>query len=99
MGRFMPRLAEQRDVADDARPLPEIPRIEIPLQRLDLSRKPPVAEVVAEVERAGRVGVWQFNKKWEIIINALESTDMPPVLGMSQLPSLRTWMRLASRRS
>src|ERR1044072_9469022 len=63
--------ADQKSAADYAKPLPPIPPIGTALRRVDLTRKPTIAQITGEIDRAGKVGVFSFNKKWEIMINAL----------------------------
>ena len=63
-------------------PLPKPPATASPLKRIDITHKPTVAEVTPLVEHAAQTGRWNMNKRWEIIINALESPDFPPLLAV-----------------
>ena len=66
-------------VVETARPLPGIPPTVVQ-ERLDLTHKPSIAEVSVLIARVGRTGVFQFNKTWEVVLNALDAATMPAVL-------------------
>lgn len=46
------------------------------------TRKPSVEEIIPLVEHAAQTGRWAMSKRWEIIIDALGSSDFSPLLAV-----------------
>src|ERR1044072_9126619 len=66
--RPVPASARAKAV-DDMRSLPLIPPIQTPSRRFDLTRKPTLADVKAQIAEIAKTNVFRFNKQWEIAIN------------------------------
>jgi hypothetical protein len=67
-------------VALDLSAFPRVPAVTAPTHRLDLTEKPPLAEVIDLFEATLRSGGFRMNKRWEIIINSLGPDEMPQLM-------------------
>ncbi len=74
---------------------PPIPAIAASNERVDIVDKPDIEDVARNVEKVARLGYWQMNKNWEIVINSLDARDIPRLLDiMAKYPWTHARMQL-----
>lgn len=74
---------------------PPIPAIAASNERVDIVDKPDIEDVARDVEKVARLGYWQMNKNWEIVINSLDARDIPRLLDiMAKYPWTHARMQL-----
>jgi len=61
---------------------PTGPRVQAPIKRLDLTRKPTVAEIIPLLEHATKLGRWNSTSSGRSSSTQLESPDFPPLLAV-----------------